>query len=80
MAETDKEFDHDFKMTAVERVWACGSSARVAREMGISEETLGSWVRSDWAQQWYRRVVAQKQAAREAEELPHTYSWHEDVS
>ncbi len=45
MAETRRKFDRDFQQGAVRLVEETGRSiARVARELGINEGTLGNWV------------------------------------
>ena len=48
MAETRRKFDRDFKEGAVRLVRETGKPiARVARELGIKEGTLGNWVNAD---------------------------------
>jgi transposase len=44
MAETRRKFDEDFKKGAVQLVFETGKPiARVARELGVNEGTLGNW-------------------------------------
>jgi transposase len=46
--ETRRKFDSDFKEGAVRLVRETGKPiARVARELGIKEGTLGNWVNAD---------------------------------
>jgi len=48
--ETRRKFDEDFKQGAVRIVWETGKPiARVARELGINEGTLGNWCAKDRA-------------------------------
>jgi transposase len=48
MEETRRKFDQDFKEGAVRLVRETGKPiARVARELGIKEGTLGNWVSAD---------------------------------
>ena len=48
MEETRRKFDSDFKEGAVRLVRETGKPiARVARELGIKEGTLGNWVNAD---------------------------------
>ena len=48
MAETRRKFDRDFKEGAVRLVRETGKPvARVARELGVKEGTLGNWVNAD---------------------------------
>ena len=48
MAETRRKFEQDFKEGAVRLVRETGKPiARVARELGIHDGTLGSWVSAD---------------------------------
>src|SRR5215472_10603758 len=48
MAETRRKFGRDFKEGAVRLVRETGKPiAQVARDLGISEGTLGSWVNAD---------------------------------
>ena len=40
-----RQFDHDFRQGAVRLVFETGKPiARVARELGVNEGTLGNWV------------------------------------
>jgi transposase len=48
MAEARRKFDEDFKQGAVRLVRETGRPiARVARELGINEGTLGNWCARD---------------------------------
>jgi transposase len=48
MAEARRRFDEDFKIGAVRIVWESGKPiARVVRELGINEGTLGNWCAQD---------------------------------
>mgnify|MGYP002682833066 CR=1 FL=1 len=48
MADTRRKFDQEFKAGAVRIVRETGRPiARVAKELGINEGTLGGWVASD---------------------------------
>jgi transposase len=48
MAESRRKFDADFKEGAVRLVRETGKPiAQVARDLGISEGTLGNWVNTD---------------------------------
>jgi transposase len=48
MAETRRKFEQDFKEGAVRLVRETGKPiAQVARELGIHDGTLGSWVNAD---------------------------------
>lgn len=48
MTETRRKFDQDFKEGAVRLVRETGKPiARVARELGIHDGTLGNWVDAD---------------------------------
>jgi transposase len=48
MAETRRKFDEDFRLGAVRLVRETGRPiAQVARELGISEQTLGNWCARD---------------------------------
>lgn len=48
MAETRRKFDEDFKIGAVRIVRESGKPiARVARELGVNEGTLGNWCAQD---------------------------------
>jgi transposase len=48
MAETGRKFDRDFREGAVGLVRETGKPiARVARELGIHDGTLGNWVNAD---------------------------------
>ena len=48
MEETRRKFDSDFKEGAVRLVRETGKPiARVARELGLKESTLGNWVNAD---------------------------------
>jgi transposase len=48
MAETRRKFDDDFRAGAVRLVQETGKPiAQVARDLGISEGTLGNWVNAD---------------------------------
>ena len=48
MGETRRKFDRDFREDAVRLVRETGSPvAQVARDLGISEGTLGDWVNAD---------------------------------
>ena len=45
MARKYRKFDHDFQQGAVRLVFETGKPiARVARELGVNEGTLGNWV------------------------------------
>ena len=48
MGETRRKFDRDFREGAVRLVRETGKPiARVARELGVHEATLGNWVCAD---------------------------------
>lgn len=48
MAEVRRTFDQDFKAGAVRIVRETGKPiAQVARDLGINDGTLGSWVKAD---------------------------------
>jgi transposase len=48
MGETRRKFDRDFREGAVRLVRETGKPiAQVARELGVHEATLGSWVSAD---------------------------------
>jgi transposase len=48
MGETRRKFDRDFKEGAVRLVRETGKPiAQVARELGVHDATLGSWVNAD---------------------------------
>ena len=48
MGETRRKFDQDFREGAVRLVRETGKPiAQVARDLGVSEGTLGNWVNAD---------------------------------
>ena len=48
MGETRRKFDADFREGAVRLVRETGKPiAQVARDLGVSEGTLGNWVKAD---------------------------------
>jgi transposase len=48
MGETRRKFDRDFREGAVRLVRETGKPiAQVARELGVHDGTLGSWVKAD---------------------------------
>src|ERR1700680_2106860 len=54
MAESRRKFDRDFREGAVRIVRETGRPvAQVARELGVSEGTLGNWVDLDRRQRGY---------------------------